>query len=58
MMMSRILLIEPIWNRNVIDAPFGNLFLSLLTEPIWNRNLYDAKIGKLKDATFNRTNLE
>ena len=36
--MKRILLIEPVWNRNSADGIRESTALRLLIEPVWNRN--------------------
>ena len=52
------LLIEPIWNRNVLPLSPATVSPILLIEPIWNRNIPtdDDLTGIIR--TFNRTNLE
>ena len=35
------LLIEPVWNRNLIDFFFCHVKKNLLIEPVWNRNFDD-----------------
>ena len=56
----RVLLIEPVWNRN-LDAilALGELLDLLLIEPVWNRNAYHPRAeGIRREQTFNRTSME
>ena len=52
-----MLLIEPVWNRNMYEDDYHKRLGGLLIEPVWNRNLQNLKRIKSKD-TFNRTSLE
>ena len=39
MMLFILLLIEPVWNRNIEQVDDEVLHQLLLIEPVWNRNL-------------------
>ena len=51
------LLIEPVWNRNVIRFFGIGELANLLIEPVWNRNIGN-KGFQYKIHAFNRTSLE
>ena len=52
------LLIEPVWNRNVLVAEQLKKNGDLLIEPVWNRNMrFDVNTDNLI-KTFNRTSME
>ena len=52
-----ILLIEPVWNRN-LTAIVNTRCLWLLIEPVWNRNTSIALPINSSNVTFNRTSME
>ena len=52
------LLIEPVWNRNLITTEVGIFGAMLLIEPVWNRNLAFASISREIGGAFNRTSME
>ena len=55
----RILLIEPVWNRNPPLQNFlGDQALALLIEPVWNRNQGYPANGAQVITAFNRTSME
>ena len=52
------LLIEPVWNWNFLDTPFGFHVEALLIEPVWNWNSYPITPGGMLLWSFNRTSME
>ena len=53
------LLIEPVWNRNLLwHHTSRGLYLRLLIEPVWNRNLLPLHFPQRSVLTFNRTSME
>ena len=51
------LLIEPVWNRNLIDKVVTGVTDLLLIEPVWNRNQWVFDIA-FECPPFNRTSME
>ena len=54
---QKILLIEPVWNRNSRRAIVSQRPAQLLIEPVWNRNRA-IRSAVLASNAFNRTSLE
>ena len=55
---SELLLIEPVWNRNITDNELRHLNQNLLIEPVWNRNR-DITLPEVSNHhSFNRTSME
>ena len=52
------LLIEPVWNRNLVIETSGRVCSSLLIEPVWNRNPRVPLSPVSRCSAFNRTSME
>ena len=54
----RVLLIEPVWNRNKKGDDAWDALGYLLIEPVWNRNTNVFEFAFSIENAFNRTSME